>query len=66
MILNAIADSRNQRKEGYKDNIKLVSEEDIFIEADKGRIYQVISNLLNNAIKFTSEGTITSLLQRLK
>ena len=38
MILNAIADSRNQRKEGYKDNIKLVSEEDIFIEADKGRI----------------------------
>ena len=66
MILNAIADSRNQRKEGYKDNIKLVSEEDILIEADKGRIYQVISNLLNNAIKFTSEGTITSLLQRLK
>jgi len=58
MILSAIADSRNQRKEGYKDNIKLVSEEDILIEADKGRIYQVISNLLNNAIKFTREDTI--------
>jgi len=60
MILNAIADSRNQRKEGYKDNIKLelASEEDILIEADKGRIYQVISNLLNNAIKFTREDTI--------
>jgi two-component system, OmpR family, sensor histidine kinase VicK len=58
MILNAIADSRNQSKKGYKDNIKLVSKEDIFIEADKGRIYQLISNLLNNAIKFTSEGTI--------
>jgi nitrogen-specific signal transduction histidine kinase len=58
MILSAIADSRNQRKEGYKDNIKLVSKEDIFIEADEARIYQVISNLLNNAIKFTCEGTI--------
>jgi two-component system, OmpR family, sensor histidine kinase VicK len=58
MILNAIADSRNQRKEGYKDNIKLVSEEDILMEADKGRIYQVISNLLNNAIKFTRDDTI--------
>jgi signal transduction histidine kinase len=58
MILNAIADSRNQSKKGYKDNIKLVSKEDIFIEADEARIYQVISNLLNNAIKFTCEGTI--------
>jgi two-component system, OmpR family, sensor histidine kinase VicK len=30
----------------------------IFVDADKVRIYQVISNLLNNAIKFTKEGTI--------
>ncbi|MFL6431252.1 MAG: ATP-binding protein [Nitrososphaeraceae archaeon] len=28
------------------------------VEADKGRIAQVIDNLLNNAIKFTNEGTI--------
>jgi signal transduction histidine kinase len=28
------------------------------IEADKGRISQVISNLLANAVKFTNEGTI--------
>jgi signal transduction histidine kinase len=34
--------------------------EDIFIDADKSRIYQVISNLLKNAIKFVKEdGTIT-------
>jgi signal transduction histidine kinase len=36
---------------------------DIYIEADKTRIYQVISNLLRNAIKFTKEGgsiTITA------
>ena len=31
----------------------------IILEADKGRIIQVISNLLCNAIKFTTEGTIT-------
>jgi len=29
------------------------------LEADKGRITQVISNLLSNAIKFTEAGTIT-------
>ena len=35
-------------------------EKDIFVEADKTRIYQVISNLLKNAIKFVNEGgTIT-------
>jgi two-component system, OmpR family, sensor histidine kinase VicK len=59
MILNAFADFRNQSKNEYKDDIKLelASKEDIFIEADKGRMYQVVSNLLNNAIKFTNEGT---------
>jgi signal transduction histidine kinase len=29
------------------------------VEADKGRIAQVIDNLLNNALKFTNEGTIS-------
>ena len=41
----------------------------MFVEADKERITQVISNLLNNAIKFTEEGiqiNIYSLVQRLK
>ncbi len=61
MISSAIADSKNQVKED-KDNLKLEfigSKEDIFIEADKGRINQVISNLLSNAIKFTNEGTVS-------
>ncbi len=36
------------------DLIKLVYQpRDIFIEADKARITQVISNILNNAVKFT-------------
>jgi signal transduction histidine kinase len=31
----------------------------IIVEADKGRITQVIDNLLSNALKFTHEGTIS-------
>ena len=33
-------------------------EDNIFSEVDNGRISQVISNLIDNAIKFTSNGTI--------
>jgi signal transduction histidine kinase len=33
--------------------------QDFLVEADKVRIYMVISNLLKNAIQFTKEGTIT-------
>ena len=62
LILNTIADSKNQiAKENKDDKLKLQlidSKEDIIVEADKGRINQVISNLLSNAIKFTNEGMI--------
>ena len=41
-------------------NVKIdFTPSNIVIEADKGRITQVISNLLRNAIKFTSEGVIS-------
>ncbi|HZC20071.1 MAG TPA: HAMP domain-containing sensor histidine kinase, partial [Nitrososphaeraceae archaeon] len=58
IVLNVIADCKSQLKEYDDDNsimLELVSKEDIFVEADKERITQVISNLLNNAIKFTQE-----------
>lgn len=42
------------------DQLKIIltSKESFYVEADKVRIAQVISNLLNNAMKFTQEGTI--------
>jgi len=33
------------------------------VKADKGRLVQVITNLLNNALKFTKEGNITVILK---
>ena len=68
IILTAMADSNNQIAKENKDHslkLQLVAhEEDIFLEADKGRINQVISNLLSNAIKFTKEGSITLAVEK--
>jgi signal transduction histidine kinase len=66
-IRNVVSDTTNQmeRNASTDKNLKIVfepkvGEKDIFIEADKLRIYQVISNLFKNAVKFTNEGgTIT-------
>ena len=73
LILDIVQDYRNQiEKEKGKYNLTLVckyhyknhdDDDDVYpsliVEADKERITQVISNLLNNAIKFTKEGQIS-------
>ena len=77
MVLNCISDFRNQIKNDNRDSILRLEalfssnrdtqkkeKQDIFIEADRNRIYQVISNLLNNAIKFTKEGAIQVSIER--
>src|SRR5215210_929385 len=60
-ILNVIADYRKQIANG---NVKLIYEPGdsssiTLVEADRQRLTQVTSNLLDNAIKFTKEGTVT-------
>jgi signal transduction histidine kinase len=58
-ISNVIKDAERQISDSNKLKILFTEpSEAIFVEADKVRIYQVIANLLNNAIKFTKEGTI--------
>jgi signal transduction histidine kinase len=71
MIINATGDYRNQiGKDGKNQNeIKVIynnSGQDIFVEADKGRITQVISNLVSNAVKFTKVGTVTVGAEKVK
>jgi len=59
VILHAIGDTVLS-KEFSSNHFKLLYEpRDVLLNADKSRIDEVISNLLNNAIKFTPEGTIT-------
>ena len=65
-IKTATNDIKNQISIRYDNNaVKLTFETErkegngVFIKADKIRIYEVISNLLKNAIKFTKEGTIS-------
>ena len=58
LILNVISDCKSQSKEYGNVKVQFLSTEgddDVFIQADKTRINQVISNLLNNAISFTQQ-----------
>jgi two-component system, OmpR family, sensor histidine kinase VicK len=60
IILN-ILEEYESRDNYRKDDLKIVftPEDDFFVDVDKGRVMQVIFNLMNNAIKFTLKGTIT-------
>ncbi|HEY6535789.1 MAG TPA: ATP-binding protein [Candidatus Nitrosocosmicus sp.] len=64
LIITIINDLQQQIRSDIKNkNIEIVYDNtignsDIFINADKARITQVISNLIDNAIKFTENGKI--------
>ncbi len=66
LILSVVKDLQNQIQKS-DSKVKLFYEPEaikgkqnqIIVEADRERITQVVWNLLNNAIKFTKEGTIS-------
>ena len=66
MITEILSDCEQKIKN--RKNIKLSYEskekDAIIIEADRSRVCQVVYNLLNNAIKFTNEGSITVIVKR--
>jgi two-component system, OmpR family, sensor histidine kinase VicK len=66
MILNR--EFKNKKNDDYNiDDIKLLYEpKDIFVEADRIRLTQVIYNLLSNAIKFTKKGRIIITIEKKK
>jgi signal transduction histidine kinase len=62
VLLTCVQDLREQMEDDDSTgrNVKIsYTPRSILVEADKGRITQVILNLLRNAIKFTSEGVIS-------
>jgi signal transduction histidine kinase len=68
LISDAVEDYKNQlakeNTDGKNIQLEIVSNEALWVEADRTRIHQVLSNLLSNAIKFTIEGTISVITER--
>ena len=62
-IQNVVSDIENGGADteinGKKNKIVFQRRESITVYADRDRIYQVISNLISNALKYTDNGTVT-------
>jgi signal transduction histidine kinase len=60
-VITDIKESSHWRADAKSQNINIIFEPGVplIVEADKLRIFQVVSNLLNNALKFTDKGSIT-------
>jgi two-component system sensor histidine kinase VicK len=59
-VANVISDLKNQIRTPNKLHIEFLNaKKPLYVMADKLRLYQVIANLVGNAIKFTQEGNIS-------
>jgi signal transduction histidine kinase len=66
LILHAMNDIISSREFSRKNLQLFYERRDVFLQADKSRIAEVISNLLSNAMKFTPNGTITISVEKNK
>jgi two-component system sensor histidine kinase VicK len=65
-IRNTVQDARTTIRKGH--NLEIVfepTEKPVIVQADRIRIFEVLSNLLGNAIKFTRDGTIEVKLEQI-
>jgi signal transduction histidine kinase len=62
LVLSIMEEYKKEIGDNDRSDIKLlynpIEGNDIIVDADRGRIAQVVSNLLDNSVKFTKEGTI--------
>jgi two-component system sensor histidine kinase VicK len=65
LIMTAVDDVKDQNEINEHDKLRIDCElGDIFIDGDRGKILQVVSNFLANAAKFTKEGIISIRLRK--
>jgi two-component system, OmpR family, sensor histidine kinase VicK len=65
IVMGVIAEYGNHAKK-HDVKIRLVSKGDFIVEGDRGRLAQVLSNFISNAIKSTEEGNIDISLEKLQ
>jgi signal transduction histidine kinase len=66
LIFHVLQDFNTHLKDDTRIKLNYRSDDDVWVVADKNRITQVISNLLDNAIKFTKSGKILVQLKNRK